>query len=388
MSELIYRADELPYRTGDLAGITGVLRHSDDDFRVEEIPAYEPADEGDHVFAVIEKRGLTTAMAATRMAEALGIRDRDVGWAGMKDRHAITRQTLSFPPPCTPEAITALELPDITILEARRHRHKLRTGHLRGNRFVLVVREVGLAGEADRAGDNAGAGRVNAAVERVEAILARLRQPPGLPNYFGEQRFGRDGDNAEIGRALVTSSPMPGGIRRPRGRKLRLFISALQSQLFNRYVHQRLDDGLFDRVIDGDLLQKTTTGGSFASSEPEVDQARLEAGEVVPTGPMVGHKIKMPPAGSAAFERESALLAGAGLSLDDFARVGKLGVGARRPIAVSLLNAAVRAIGEDAIELSFELPAGSYATTLMREIVESPRPVRSHPSDHHPLADS
>lgn len=353
---------ELPYRAADLAGIAGVLRHSDEDFRVEEIPAYDAAGEGDHVFAVIEKRGLTTPMAATRMAEALGVRDRDVGWAGMKDRHAITRQTLSFPPPCTPEAVKALELPDIAILDVQRHRHKLRTGHLRGNRFVLVVREVDVGPDAGDAVDDV-------AIARVEAILDRLRQPPGLPNYFGEQRFGRDGDNAAIGRALVTDSPMPDGVRRPRGRKLRLFVSALQSELFNHYVRQRLDDRVFDRVLDGDILQKIS-GASFTSSEPEVDQARLDAGEVVPTGPMVGHKVKMPPAGSAAFERESSLLAGAGLTLDDFTRVGKLGVGTRRPIAVSLASATVRPLGQRAIELSFELPAGSYATTLMRELVK------------------
>ena len=173
---------DLPYLTSALPGIGGVLRTVPEDFIVDEIGAYSPSGAGDHVFVRIEKRGLTTAQAVQRIARALGVNERDVGVAGMKDRHAVTRQWLSLPPPVTPEQATALALEDVRVLEAVRHGHKLRTGHVRANRFVLRVRGVG-----PEVGD---------AEARAKAILDVLARPPGAPNFYGEQRFGREGDNA------------------------------------------------------------------------------------------------------------------------------------------------------------------------------------------------
>ena len=132
----------LPHLTEDLPGTGGALRTIDDDFSVEEIPAYAPSGQGDHVFAWVEKRGLTTAMAAEALAAAVGARVRDLGWAGMKDRRAVTRQWFSVPPPATPEQVAAVERDGLRVLEVRRHPHKLRTGHVRANRFVLRVRGV------------------------------------------------------------------------------------------------------------------------------------------------------------------------------------------------------------------------------------------------------
>src|SRR5207247_7598143 len=129
------------------------------------------AGHGEHVFVRIEKRGLTTAMAVERLARALGVAARDVGVAGMKDRHAVTRQWLSLPPPVTPEQLLALAIDDVTILEVARHPHKLRTGHVRANRFRLRVRGV-TAGAA----------------ERARAILPRLAAAPGAPHWSGEPR--------------------------------------------------------------------------------------------------------------------------------------------------------------------------------------------------------
>ncbi|MEM9490894.1 MAG: tRNA pseudouridine(13) synthase TruD, partial [Myxococcota bacterium] len=269
-------------------------------------------------------------------------------------------QTLSIPPPCTPETVLALDLPGIAVLDARRHRHKLRTGHLRGNRFVLRLREMDVDAERGAA--------------MASAILDRLAAAPGMPNWFGPQRFGRDGNNAEIGRALLTGDPLPDGMRRPRGRALRLFVSALQSELFNEYLKQRLSDGILATVLAGDLLQKTESGGLFASDDPATDQPRLAAGEVVPTGPMFGHKARQPSEGSAAHERESSLLAEYGLTTRSFARMGKLGIGTRRALAVRVHNATANPLAERAIELSFDLPAGSYATAVMREVVKGANP--------------
>ncbi|HET9624714.1 MAG TPA: tRNA pseudouridine(13) synthase TruD, partial [Kofleriaceae bacterium] len=158
----------LPYLTSDLAGTAGVLRVTDDDFRVDEVLPYAPSGQGDHVFVHLEKRGLTSPAAAQALARALGVRDRDIGIAGMKDRHAVTTQWMSLPPPVTPEQALAVEVANLRVLEAIRHPHKLRTGHVRANRFVLVVRDV-VPGGAD-------------AAARARAILDALAAAPGAPN--------------------------------------------------------------------------------------------------------------------------------------------------------------------------------------------------------------
>ena len=332
---MIGSAPALPFLTVDLPGIGGVLRTTDEDFQVDELLAYDPSGEGDHIFARIEKRGLSTPQAAEAMARQLDVPVRDVGWAGMKDKRAVTRQTLSFPPPCTPEAVQAVAVPGIVVQEVTRHRHKLRTGHVRRNRFTLRVRELEIDEET--------------AAERARAILDTLSRAPGSPNWFGAQRFGNTGDNADIGRALVTGAPLPRGMRRPRGRKLRFYVSALQSQLFNEYLQARMQDGLYRTVLPGDVLQKRESGGSFCSTEPAVDQQRLDRGELVLTGPMFGHKVMLPPADSPAGERERALLAAHELATETFTRVGKLGFGTRRPLAVDLGATSVSTSGERAI---------------------------------------
>jgi tRNA pseudouridine13 synthase len=344
----------LPYLSAELPGTGGVLSREGTDFRVEELPAYEPSGDGDHVFATVQKRGLTTPEAARRLAEALGVPANDVGWAGMKDRHALTIQRLSFPPPCTPEAVSAVDVPDIEVRDVTRHNHKLRTGHLRGNRFTLII------GDTECNADEAAA--------RAEAICAHIAKGPGWANWFGGQRFGATGSNAEIGHALITGEGLRG--RPPRGRKKRMFVSAYQSSLFNEFLRRRIEDGLFATVLDGDMLAKTTSGGIFASTETATDQARLDSGEVVPTGPMYGHKLTSPPQGSDASKRENSLLDEQGLSLSSFKRVGKLAAGTRRRLAVMLGDVAVHPAGDKAIEVTFELPSGSYATAVMREVVK------------------
>ncbi len=340
----------LPYETADVPGTGGQLRALLDDFRVEEIPAYLPSGSGDHVFALIEKRGLETRVAIRALARALDIDDRDVGSAGLKDRHAITTQFLSFPPPVTPERMSALDVDGIRILSAARHPHKLRTGHLSGNRFVLVVRALDVSPAE--------------AAERAERVLERLASPPGCPNWFGAQRFGKEGDNAANGRELLFG----GG--RARGREKRFLISAYQSELFNRYLLLRLAETPLARVLAGDVLQKVESGGLFVCAEPEVDQARLERGEIVPTGPMFGSRMKSPADGSPAAALEQQLLSAEGITTADFRRFGKLALGTRRPLAIRIGEPRVRVL-EDAIEVGFSLPSGAYATTVMREVIKS-----------------
>jgi tRNA pseudouridine13 synthase len=339
------RVNPLPFLTADLPGTGGVLRSRDEDFVVDEEPAYAPRGAGDHVFARIEKRGLTTPQAVQAIARALRVKERDIGVAGMKDRRAVTRQWISLPPPVTPEAVTALALEHITVLAAARHEHKLRTGHLRANRFVLTVRDVHPDGAA-----------------RARAILDRLAQPPGAPNWYGEQRFGKEGDNAARGRALLA-----GAARRDR-RMDRFYVSALQSELFNTWLAARVTDGLYARVLAGDVLHKVG-GGLFTCDDPATDERRLLAGEVVVTGPMFGARMR-DAAGDAA-GREQAILAAAGLERGAFAAVAQIAEGTRRDASIPLRDVTVREVAPSTLEVGFALPAGAYATAVMREVMKT-----------------
>ncbi|MBA3460073.1 MAG: tRNA pseudouridine(13) synthase TruD [Deltaproteobacteria bacterium] len=346
---------DLPYLTADLPGTGGVLRTRDEDFFVDEEPAYLPSGAGDHVFVRIEKRGMTSRHAVAQVARALGVAERDIGIAGMKDRHAVTRQWLSLPPPATPELALAMTIENITILEASRHPHKLRTGHVRGNKFVLRVR-----------------GAATDSVERARAILARLAETPGAPNWYGEQRFGRDGDNAQKGRDLVSGARKLG-----RDKKLdRLFVSALQSELFNAWLVARMGDGMYRRVVVGDVLHKTG-GGMFVCEDAATDEARLGAGELVLTGPMFGDKMRRPPDGTPAAEREAAVLAAAGLEAAAFGNVRALAEGTRRDATITVADASVSAVAStedergETFEVAFALPGGAYATAVMREVMKT-----------------
>ncbi|MEO8846000.1 MAG: tRNA pseudouridine(13) synthase TruD [Kofleriaceae bacterium] len=361
---------DLPYLTADLPGTGGVLRTTPEDFVVDEEPAYLPSGEGEHVFVKIEKRGLTTQMAVDAIARALAVKPRDIGVAGMKDRHAVTRQWLSLPPPTQPDAVRALVLPDISIttappfggaaspgkaglaiIEVARHPHKLRTGHVRANRFQLRVRGCG-----------------DDPVAKAKTILDRLAVPPGAPNWYGEQRFGRDGDNAARGRAIVNGEGFP------RDRKLaRLLVSALQSELFNQWLIARMADGLYSTVLTGDVLHKVG-GGMFTCEDAALDTSRLVAGEVVLTGPMFGDQMRRAAEGSPAGEREDKILGEAGFARDSFAAVRAIAEGTRRDATITVGSPTVIELDNpginSAIEVTFTLPGGAYATAVMREVMK------------------
>lgn len=338
--------DSLPFLTCDLPSIGGVLRATVEDFRVEEIPAYEPTGEGEHLYVTFEKRGLTTLDAVRALARALGVDVREAGWAGLKDRHAVTVQTASFLHG-DPARALSVEIPGIRVLAARRHRNKLRSGHLRGNRFVIRVR-----------------GCVPGARAIAEAVRARLLST-GVPNYFGAQRFGRQGDNAIRARAWLV-----GDGTAPRERFLRkLYVSALQSELFNRYLAERLRDGLLDVYIDGDLAVRHPAGGPFLI-DPEEARRAYASQQCSATGPMFGRAMRWPE--REARRREERVLAEAGLTLEDFARVGDLAEGTRRAVRMCLADLEVRQAegegpGQHDLIFAFTLPAGGYATAVLRE---------------------
>ncbi len=338
----------LPLWTADLPGVGGLAKASPDDFEVEEIPAYLPSGAGEHLYLWIEKRGRTTPEVAQAVAGALDLPGRAVSWAGLKDRQGVTRQWLSAHTPKPWPA--ALEGDGFRVLRAERHENKLRPGHLRGNRFRLLVR-----GASD--------------AERARAILARLSER-GLPNWFGPQRFGRYGDNASLGLALLGRGEHPGAERARRDRFLRrLALSALQSELFNRTVALRIEEGAFERPLPGDLLQlgEDGRGPLFRCEDVALDAPRVARFEATPTGPMAGPRMRAP-AGEA-LGLEARVLEAAGLSAADLERLGPDAEGARRPIRVRPIDAEVLELPEG-LRLSFSLPRGAYATSLLRELVK------------------
>ncbi|GEJ56907.1 tRNA pseudouridine(13) synthase TruD [Anaeromyxobacter diazotrophicus] len=337
----------LPFVTADLPGSGGAVKASPEDFRVDEVPAYLPQGTGPHLWLRVEKRDRTTRDVVRALAAALGVPDREAGWAGMKDRAAVTTQWLSFPVARDPDP-ASLAGDGFRVLEASRHQNKLRTGHLRGNVFAAVVRGGDLA--------------------RAQACAAAL-QARGLANFFGAQRFGAAGRNAEVGRKLLLGDARDPEVRRAlRDRFLRrLVLSAWQSRVFNAWLAERLRDGLFATALAGDVLKKLDSGGVFTCEDPAADGPRVERFEVSPAGPMFGHKLK--PAAGEALRREERLLAAEGLGPADLARGGGETEGTRRPgrlpVAVELEPV------EGGYRARFELPRGSYATVVLGELAKS-----------------
>ncbi len=343
-------SDILPVRTcADLAPIRAELKHTPEDFVVEEIPAYLPSGQGQWTFAWIEKRDMTTPAALERLCGVLGSPAQQATAAGMKDRRAVTRQWVSLAD-VTPEQVRGVTIPGLTVLAADRHDNRLKPGHLRGNRFTMRLRSVETPGDGP------------SAIERVQAVLERLGRQ-GCANWFGKQRFGNAGDTHLEGRDLLR------GEGRSRGRtkrwKRRLVVSAYQAALFNRYLRERLARGWLTSALDGDVLKRTDSGGLFVCEEPAVDQVRVDSFEVSPTGPVFGYKMRRAMRDADALEAE--VLQAEGVQLDDFRRVGKLGTGTRRPVRFPVDGAEVEVDGDDLV-LKVALPKGSYATVLLAEL--------------------
>jgi tRNA pseudouridine13 synthase len=336
---------DLPLLTADLPGSGGTVRAVPEDFRVDEVAAYEPTGAGPHLYLRVEKRGRTTRDAVRTLAHALGVPERDAGFAGMKDKQAVTSQWLSFPVARDPDP-AALAAEGLRVLAVSRHANKLRTGHLRGNVFSIRV----------RGGD----------VARARAVAAALGQR-GLPNFFGAQRFGTEGRNAAVGKGLLLGDGSPEVRRAARDRFLRrLSISAYQSLLFNRWLAERIADGLFAAALRGDVMKKLATGGLFTCEDPEADGPRVAGFEISPAGPMFGHKLL--PAVGEALAREERLLAAEGISLLAFAPGGGEAEGTRR---AARLGVVVEVEPDpDGYLARFTLPKGSYATVVLGELVK------------------
>lgn len=323
----------------DTPGTGGRLRLTPEDFRVEEVPAYGLSGEGEHLYLHLEKTGHTTAHVVRELSAQLGVRDRDVGVAGLKDRHAVTTQWVSVPARFE-ERLSTFAMDGVRVLATGRHTNKLGLGHLRGNRFVVRVREApGTAGTA--------------------AATLALLAARGVPNYFGPQRFGLKGLNAEEGLRVLRGESR---LRDPRVR--RFLTTSVQSLVFNRFLSLRLARGLFDRLIAGDMAKKHDTGGVFLVEDPAAESPRAERSEVSATGTLFGKKAKPLTLDAGELEREA--LSAFGLTPEVFASRR----GDRRLTRVFLEAAEVRP-EEDGFVVAFTLPRGSFATSVLRELMKT-----------------
>jgi tRNA pseudouridine13 synthase len=333
----------------DLPRLSGECKHVPEDFVVEEIPAFALSGEGGHLYLLVEKRDLSHEQMLQHLAKTLRIPRGEIGTAGMKDRRAVTRQLVSVPASCE-SLVPLLETDSLRVLSATRHPTKLKTGKLKGNRFSILLRDVL---------DNA-----TALAEPIRERLAAV----GFPNYFGTQRFGTDNETLSLGLKLLRGETRRGEI--PGARRkflLRLSLSAVQSWLFNQCLADRITAGDVARVIPGDVLQVCASGGLFVCEEAEIDQQRLDAGEVAATGPMFGPKMKLPL--GEPLQREQSVLQRSQVSLDAFARFPKLTSGTRRPYLARPEALTIREEPEG-LRFEFALPAGTYATELLREFVK------------------
>ena len=319
------------------------FRATPGDFRVDEIDAFAPSGVGEHLLLTVEKRGMNTAFAAKLLAQWAGIDEAGIGYAGLKDRHAVTVQRFSvhLPKKVAPD-IETLESDELRVLDHAWHAKKLPRGALAGNRFVLVLREA----QGDREATDA----------RLQAIAMR-----GVPNYFGEQRFGRGGDN--VANALV----MFGGRRVARDQRSHL-LSAARSQLFNRVLGARVAAGNWDAALDGEVWMLDGSRSVFGP-EPLDDAlaARLAAFDIHPTAPLWG-KGELRTIGAAAALEQESLADPESLALR--AGLEKAGLKQERR-ATRLRPQGLEWDWRDAetLELRFALPPGTYATTILSEVI-------------------
>jgi tRNA pseudouridine13 synthase len=335
-----------------LQGCGGLLKQRPEDFVVEEVPKYPPCGSGEHLFLLVEKRGITTRALTRDLARAFALRPHQVGYAGQKDAHAVSRQWVSLHT-SQEGPLAGIESPAIRVLRAERHRNKLRLGHLRENRFRIVVRE---------------------AVPPPEfGSLVEQLVMGGFPNYFGAQRFGADGDNAREGRRVLRERPR-GGRAVEHGRFL---ANAYQSALFNELVAMRLAyAGRLDTVLAGDLAVFRDSGAFFSVSDEDLPQACARAGHglISASAPLFGYKVPLAQGVPGKWECE--MLAGQELTLADFKRGAKRHSpkGERRAVRAFPAGVAWRVpAGEAApvVELEFSLPPGTYATVLLRELMKN-----------------
>ncbi|MGL4980128.1 MAG: tRNA pseudouridine(13) synthase TruD [Plesiomonas sp.] len=335
-----YRVSELQYLHGKPTHY-GQLKAQPDDFRVIENLGYDFTGEGEHVMVLVQKTGCNTKFVAEKLAEYAGIPARNVAYAGLKDRHAVTEQWfgLHIPGKITPD-FAAFQLDGCTVLGMTRHNRKMRTGALRGNQFEILLRGMTSSAELD---------------QRLTLIAEQ-----GVPNYFGEQRFGREGNNLHMAQRWAS-----GEIKVKDRNKRSFCLSAARSELFNAVVSARIAASLHTTVLEGDALQLAERNSWFVTTPEELAQSqqRLQEHDVNLTAPMVGD-------GELGSQSEAAAFEHAQLDAEQVL-IGLLTRERLEPARRALLLRPEHFTWQwrpEGLKLAFFLPAGSYATSVIREI--------------------
>ncbi len=323
------------------AVLSAVMRSTPEDFVVEEALGFEPTGQGEHLFMQVEKREANTAWVAEQLARWAGVHESAVGYAGLKDRHAVTRQafTLHLPGREAP-ALDTLAIEGVRVLSCTRHQRKLPRGALQGNRFALTLRQ--LQGEPD-------------------AIQARLEQiaKEGVPNRFGRQRFGHGGGNVASARALFKG-------RRASRAQRSIYLSAARAELFNRILDQRIALGTWNTAMAGEVFMLDGSHSVFGPvALDETLTQRLAHHDIHPTGALWG--VGPLRSTEAVAELETAVAAADTELSEGLARAGLKQERRALRVAVRQLQ---WTIDNDQMHLSFSLPAGSYATAVLDALGE------------------
>ena len=335
----------LPYITQDMPGIGGKIRQKTSHFKVEEIPVYEPQGTGNHLYVNITKENYTTREIQLRLASLFEIKPEEVGKAGLKDKYAVTTQTFSvlFNDHASPEEIIPIIEDNIPVKVnwAKYHDNKIRAGHLLGNKFTIIISEH------------------EGTYQQAKEIAYRINKV-GLPNFYGVQRTGKQGENINQGWLILKKKKRLGN------RWLRKYLlSSYQSYLCNRYLVKRIEKGLFNKILLGDIAKKHETGGLFWVEDKETEQKRFDNKEISFSAPMFGYKMSKPKEES--MELETEILEEMGIDLNEF-RAQRV-KGTRRLGRV--LPEIVTSEHEDGIQLEFTLPKGGFATVLLREFMKN-----------------
>jgi len=330
-----------PYVYGGPSG-TGKIRSIPEDFIVNEHLSFEPSGAGEHVFLQIEKKGENTEYIARQLARFANVRQRDVSYAGLKDRYAVTTQWFSvwLPGKADPDW-TQFESDSVKVLQAVRHARKLKRGVLSGNSFKLTVR--------DWQGDQA------KTIQQLELIKAN-----GIANYFGTQRFGNEGQNVSKALAMFQGAKA--------GREQRsIYLSAVRSYLFNLILAERIKQNNWNQALAGDTYQFDSSHSCFQSERPDAEIIRrLEAKDIHPTGVLWGR-------GEADVSADALTVEQAVIEAHESLAQGLIANAVdrdRRALRVNVQDLQWRFIDDATLELCLTLPAGSYATSLLREIIE------------------
>lgn len=328
-------------RTNNACSLTGSIRTVNEDFQVDEIPDFEPTGEGEHACLKIRKTGQNTEWTSKQLADIAGIARRDVSYAGLKDRHAVTTQWFSVWLPGKPSPDWSAHLPDsIEVLEEVRHNRKVRIGTLKGNQFQLVIR--------DCVGDKT-------ALENTIKIIAEQ----GVPNYFGTQRFGRDNHNIE--RATTWFS----GEIKPKARHQKsMYLSAARSWLFNHYLSSRVEQENWNTALDGDVFQLDGSKSCFYEPLDAALEKRVLEYDLHPTGPLWGEGELQSEGATKAEElsiAEQLSVLSAGLEKHGLKQE-------RRSMRLLVPELNHQWLSDDVLSLSFSLKPGSYATSVLQEL--------------------